>query len=78
MSGRISVTVECPACGRRGVVTDPQAVARLTRGRRPLRFRCDRRLGGCGLHVAGAAAQLLIAWDSDATPFRPPSGDPPG
>ena len=75
MSGQISVTIECPACGRRGVVTDRAVVARLTSGRRPRRFRCDRAHGGCGLYVAGPSAHLLIAWDTDATPFRPPAPD---
>lgn len=73
MEGRIVVTLDCPACGRRGVLTDPHIVTRIASGGRPKRFRCDRAQGGCGLYVEGRVARLLIAWDTPATPFRSPS-----
>lgn len=70
MKGRIVVTLDCPACGRRGVVTDRDIVERLAAGYRPTRFRCAAERGGCGLYVEGRAARLQIAWDSAATPFQ--------
>ena len=77
MIARITVTVQCPACGRCGVISAPEIVARLTSGVRPKHFRCDRPLGGCGMFVAGDAAQLIISWDTDATPFKAADTDAP-
>lgn len=78
MIARITVTVQCPACGRCGVIDAPEIVRRLTSGHRPRQFRCDRRHGGCGLFVTGEAAALIISWDTDATPFSASAGGAEG